>query len=142
MNRKRLAIALLLFAAGIFFSLFVPDWFEDPRELAQGSWEDRANHILLEVDATRVEWRVAGHHGKLPYEWLQTDSEPYRAKVTRDGQDYEADITFKGADTAIANFLVFEQLPSEAQRAIREMNKAAGRPEREIRFVFRRRKED
>ena len=142
MNRKRLAIALLLFAAGIFFSLFVPDWFEDPRELAQGSWEDRANHILLEVDATRVEWRMAGHHGKMPYEWLQTDSEPYRAKVTHQGQDYETDLTFKGADTVIANFLVFERLPAEAQRAIREINKAHSRPEREIRFVFRRRKED
>ena len=140
MNRKWRIIAVLLFLAGIFH--FVPEWLEDPRELAIGSWKDRANGIQLQVDATQVKGCIADRHGKIPYEWVQTEDEPYRVQITFRDQTYRADITFDSSDTAIADFLVFDQLPEDARRFIREKNQALNRPEKQRRLVFQRQKED
>ena len=141
MNRKRRLALLILLVAG-FLCLFIPDWWEDPRELAPGEWHDRANGLHLEVDAARIRWQAGGYSGKIPYEWIQAQDEPYRAQITFRSQTYRADITFNGRDEAVANLLVFDQLPEDAQRFIREKNRALNRPERQIRLVFQRQKGD
>lgn len=141
MDRKQLIALLILLAAG-FLYLFIPDWWEDPRELAPGEWLDRANNLHLEIDATRILWRVGSHHGKIPYEWTRPDDEPYRARISFRGQAYEADITFNGPHEAIADLLVFDRLPEDAQRFIREKNQALNRPDKQIILRFTRVKED
>ena len=141
MDRKRLTALLILLVAGIL-CLLVPDWREDPRELAPGEWLDRANNLHLQVDETRILWRAGGRHGNIPYEWTQAEDEPYRARITFRGQSYEADITFNGPDEAIADLLVFDQLPAEAQGFIREKNQALNRPEKQIILRFTRVRED
>lgn len=137
MNRKRRLALLILLVAG-FLCLFIPDWGEDPRELAPGEWHDRANGLHLEVDAARIRWQAGGYSGKIPYEWIQAEDEPYRAQITFRGQTYRADISFNGRDEAVADLLVFDQLPQEAQSFIREKNRAFNRPEKEITLHFRR----
>ncbi len=127
-------------AIGVLCVVFIPDWFENPRELAIGEWLGVPNKMQGEVDATQVRWQVGGHRGKFSYTWVQTEQEPYRVQFRRGDRVFEADVEFRGRDEAVVYPLIFEQLPELAQEYIRSRNKAKNRPENEMIFVFRRAK--
>ena len=120
--------------------IFIPDWFEDPRELAIGEWRDAGKRGYLEVDETHIRTRGLGARGSISYEWVQTEDEPYTMQLTWRHYTITAHITFDGPDTAIADLDVMRHLPREAARIVKKQNKAAGRPENEFRMVFFRTK--
>lgn len=127
-------------AIGVLCVVFIPDWFENPQELAIGEWLGVPNKMQGEVDATQVRWQVGGHRGKFSYTWVQTEQEPYRVQFRRGDRVFEADVEFNGRDEVVVHPLIFEQLPELAQEYIRSRNKAKNRPENEMIFVFRRAK--
>lgn len=136
-EKKTLAI-LFAGCVGLLCAVLIPDWFEDPVELAKGEWIGYPQKVRAEVDAQQVRWSVGGHRGKFAYTWVQTDSEPYRVRFSRGGESFEADVIFDGDDEAVLLPLVFDKLPDIAREHIRSTNKARNRPEDELRFLFRR----
>lgn len=130
-----------LAAIGLLCVVFIPDWFENPQELAIGEWLGVPNRMQGEVDAEQVRWQVGGHRGKFSYTWVQTEREPYRVQFRRGDKVFEADVEFNGRDEAVVYPLIFDQLPELAQDYIRSRNKALDCPENEMIFHFRRAKE-
>lgn len=119
--------------------IFLPDWGEDPRELAIGEWKEaKPRGTTAQVDATHIRWQGYGHRGKLTYEWLQTDEEPYRVRIRKGQTSVDANVTFDGEDEAILEPDIFDKLPDIARSYIREHNKRNKRPETEIILKFRR----
>ena len=135
MRRLLLIVVALLLLAGV---IFIPDWFEDPRRLAPGEWVEQGTRLKAEVTDKDIHWRGFNSRGRLTYDWLQTDKEPYRVVIRRGEQAVEALVTFNGEDEAILEPEIFDKLPSLARRYIRERNRARQRPEEEIRLIFRR----
>ncbi len=125
-------------AIGLLCVIFIPDWFEDPVELAIGEWQGVPNRMRAEVNDTRVRWEMSGNAGRLSYTWVQTETEPYRVQFRRGEEVFEADIIFDGPDEVVVMPHIFDQLPLIAREHIARSNKAANRPENEIRYVFRR----
>lgn len=120
----------------------VSAWLEDPRELILGNWAEEGRHGgNAEVTNAVIRWQLGGHRGSTPYEWVQTDKEPYTLQLTYRHETVLVDITFDGNDTAIADPRVWDKLPADAQQWVKERNKALNRPAQEIRFRFRRGKE-
>lgn len=109
----------------------------DPRQLALGEWREAAGRLSVEVAPETASWRGMGR-GKIAYNWLQTDKEPYRVHFVYHGQDIEANVSFDGKDTAILEPEVWDMIPSVAQQQIKDVNRSRNRPERELRLVFRR----
>ncbi len=119
--------------------VFIPDWGEDPRQLALGEWKEASPRgMAAEVDSSVILWRGYGRRGKLTYEWLQTEEEPYRVRICKGQTVVDANVTFNGADEAILEPDIYDKLPEMARKYIRDTNKRHNRPEREIRLEFRR----
>ena len=119
--------------------IFLPEWGEDPRKLAPGEWKEASRRGLqAEVDEQGIRWHGFGRRGKLTYEWLQTDTEPYRVKLLRGQTGIEANVTFNGADEAVLEPDIFDQLPDIAKTYIRDTNKRHKRPEKEVILIFHR----
>lgn len=126
-------------SSAICAAIFIPDWWEDPREIAIGEWKEVGRRSLAaEVDASGISWRGYGRHGKLTYEWLQTEEEPYRVRIRKEQTIVDANITFNGKDEAILEPEIYDKLPDIARSYIRSQNKRNKRPEKEIIFMFRR----
>ena len=138
--RLMLLAVLIAAAAG---ALFIPDWFEDPTQKILGTWKDAAprSALFIEADRAQLQWRSGTRHGKMPYTWLQTEHEPYTLQFTYHHEDYVVDVIFNGNDEAVALPRIWDKLPEEARRWVKEKNRAAGRPEKELRFLFRRDKD-
>lgn len=119
--------------------IFLPDWGEDPRELALGEWKEaRPRGLKAEVDAAGIRWQGYSHRGKLTYEWLQTDEEPYRVRIVKGQTSVDAHVTFNGKDEVILEPDIYDKLPDIARSYIRDHNKRNKRPEKEIVLIFRR----
>lgn len=118
--------------------IFIPDWFENPRELAPGEWQDAGRKGKVEVDENAVHLLGFGPEEPIRYEWLQTDDEPYTMQLTYGSYTVVANITFNGRDEVIAELDVMDKLPSTAADMLRKKNRNAGRPENEFRLLFRR----
>lgn len=131
-------VLVAMAAVGLLCAIFIPDWFENPVVLAKGEWIGYPQKIRAEVDEQQVRWSVGGHHGKFTYNWLQTDTEPYRVQFSHGGESFEADVIFDGEDEAVLLPLVFDKLPDIAREHIRRTNKARNRAEDELRFLFHR----
>lgn len=134
-------LAALPIAAACLLFIFVR--FEDPTQKILGSWKDAAprSALFIEADMAQLQWRSGTRHGKMPYTWLQTEHEPYTLQFTYHHEDYVVDIIFNGDNEAVALPRIWEKLPAEARQWVKEKNRAAGRPEKELRFRFRREKE-
>ncbi len=119
--------------------IFIPQWYEDPRQLALGEWKENSPRgMQAEVTDTGIQWRGYGRRGKLSYEWLQTEDEPYRVSIRRGQTCIEANVTFNGDDEVILEPDIFDKLPELARTYIRDRNKRHKRPENELIFCFRR----
>lgn len=119
--------------------IFIPDWGENPREIALGEWKEASPRGMgAEVDAATIKWQGYGRHGKLTYEWLQTEKEPYRVRIQKGQTIIDADVTFNGKDEAVLRPDIFDKLPDIARSHIRTLNKHNNRPETEIVLTFRR----
>ena len=110
---------------------------EDPRELALGEWKEGKSRLRVEVRPEQAEWRGMGH-GRLKYEWVQTEKSPYLVRFTYHGETFEAAVEFDGKDTAIVEPRVWHKLPGMMQQQIREHNRRHNRPETELKLVLRR----
>lgn len=111
---------------------------ENPRELAPGDWKGANIPLQAEVSADTVQWSAPGSRGKFTYTWEQEKESPYRVRFRRGRTEIEANISFDGDDTVLVEPIVFEKLPPLMQQHLRDRNKSLGRPETEIRLVFRR----
>lgn len=126
-------------SALICAAIFIPDWGENPRELAIGEWKESTRRGMhAEVDEHSIRWHAFGRRGKLTYEWVQTDEEPYRVRIRRGQTCIDARVSFNGRDEAILEPDIYDKLPDLARSYIRDLNKRNQRPEKEIIFSFRR----
>lgn len=139
MNKWLISLLLLPASACMAFLLFLMDK-EDPRKLALGEWQEQSKRGFVVVsDESHLSWQAANRRGKMTYRWLQTDEEPYRVEVRRgENSRWEANVTFEGKDKALVEPDILHHLPEEAQKLIRQKNKAKGRPENEFIFLFHR----
>lgn len=135
MNKLRLTLILTVLSI-ICGLIFIPDWFEDPRELAPGDWKDSGRTGTLEVTDSSIILHGFGHRGTISYQWLQTESEPYTMQIVYGGHRLDAHITFDGPNTVIAELDIMDKLPAEAAKTLRSKNRSLGRPENEFRLVF------
>lgn len=138
-NLRNILIAVA--AIGLLCVVFIPDWFEDPRELAIGEWQGVPRKIRAEVTGDVVQWRAGGYGGKFTYNWVQTEDEPYRVEFRSSSSVFEADVVFEGPDEVLLFPLVFDHMPDAAKDYIRSYNKARDRAEDDMRFRFQRVKE-
>lgn len=138
MTRARLILLLAILLPILAAVLFIPDWFEDPRQLALGEWKEHSTRGYVEVEEERIRTRGMGRTGKITYSWVQTDDEPYTMRVKARGHEVTAHITFNGSDEALVLFEIMHLLPPAAARELRKRNKAANRPEDEFYMLFRR----
>lgn len=126
-------------SSAICAAVFIPDWGEDPREIAIGEWKEAGPRgMRAEVNEVGIRWQGYGRHGKLTYEWLQTEEEPYRVRIRKGQTIVDANVTFNGKDEAVLEPEIFDKLPDIARSYIRDLNKRNKRPETEIVLVFRR----
>lgn len=111
---------------------------ENPRELVLGDWKGANVPIQAEVSENTVQWSTPGARGKFTYTWEQEKKSPYRVRFRRGQTEIGADVSFDGDDTVLVEPIVFDELPPLLQQHLRSRNKSLGRPETEIRLVFRR----
>lgn len=111
---------------------------ENPRELALGDWKGSNTPLLAEVTEDTVSWSAPGARGRFSYTWQQEEKSPYRVNFRRGQTVVEADICFDGKNTVIVEPRVFQQLPPMLQEHLRSRNKTLGRPEEELKLIFRR----
>ncbi len=109
----------------------------DPRELVLGEWKEESSRLRVEVKPELVAWRGV-HHGKLSYEWLQTEKEPYLVRCTWRDRSVTARLSFSGDDRLIVEPDIWKFLPDSARKMLGDVNRQHGRPEREFRFLLRR----
>lgn len=108
---------------------------EDPCRLVLGEWSEKSARVRVEVLPAEVKWRGAGH-GRLSYEWLQTEESPYRVRLEYHGERVEADVWFTGEDRMIVQPDIWSKLPTQAREMLGELNRRHGRPEHEFRLLF------
>lgn len=137
MNTLR-SIYILIGISLLSAIIFIPDWFEDPRRLLPGEWQDSGRRGRIEATEEYLQIYGVGSEEPIPYEWLQTDDEPYTLQVSYGRHTISADIIFNGKDEVIANLDIMHKLPREAADTMRQKNRSAGRPENEFRLIFRR----
>lgn len=137
MNRTRL---ILLIIAALLLSAIIclPDWFEDPRQLAQGEWKDAGRKGTVVVTDNTVTLLGFGPEEPIPYTWVQTEQEPYTMLLSYDSYRIEVNIIFNGDNEAIALPEVMHYLPADIAETLRRKNRSAGRPENEFSLLFRR----
>ena len=138
MTHTRLIFLIVLLSVLAALALMLPGWFEDPRKLAIGEWQEQNKLGFVEVDETSARWRGSNFKGTFHYTWLQYENEPYSVEISRKGEKYLASVTFEDDDHALVNFHVYDRLPAEARKFISQKNKAKNRPEDEILLRFRR----
>lgn len=139
MTHARLTLGIVLLTVIGCLALMLPGWFEDPRQLVLGEWKESGNLGYVEVDASTARWRGSNYRGTFQYTWVQTESEPYTAEVSRNGKEkWLVGITFEDEDHAVVDFYIMDKLPPEAQNFIRSKNRARNRPEDELKLHFRR----
>ena len=138
MTRLRLLLLLVICSVIGSMALLLPGCFKNPRELVLGEWQEVNKLGFVEVTDCAARWRGSNHKATFQYSWVQDDDEPYTVEVSRNGENWLADITFESDDVAEVNLRIFDQLPAEAQDFIRQKNKARNRPENELRMRFRR----
>ncbi len=109
----------------------------DPRELVLGEWKEESMRMRVEVQPAHAVWRGT-HHGKLSYEWLQTEKEPYLVRLTWRDRSVTAHLSFSGDDRLIVEPDIWEFLPDSARKMLGDVNRQHGRPEREFRLLLRR----
>lgn len=137
MNRFRL-IFLIIGISILSALLFIPDWFEDPRRLLPGEWQDSGRRGRIEITENTLQIHGFGPETPIPYEWLQAENEPYTLQITYGRHTVTADITFNGENEVIADLDIMHKLPEAAADTLRQKNRSAGRPENEFRLLFRR----
>ena len=103
-----------------------------------GEWQEVNKLGYVEVTDSTARWRGGNYKASFLYTWTQDADEPYTVEVSRNGEKWQADITFDSDNEADVNLHVFDKLPPEAQDFIRQKNKARNRPETELRMRFRR----
>lgn len=132
-------LAAVVLTVAVVCLIFIPDWGENPEAWALGEWKEVARDMEGEVTEAGVAWHAYGRRGRLTYEWVQTDTEPYRI-ILRRGEHTEvpANVTFNGRDEAVLEPEVFDSLPDIARTFIRDNNRRRNRPDKEIRFIFKR----
>lgn len=109
----------------------------DPRLLALGEWKEVSSRTYVDVTPGKATARGM-MHGSVYYEWLQTEKEPYLLRFTYRQEAYEARVTFPDEDRALVEPQVWDRLPAEQKKMLRDINRAHNRPEEELRFYFRR----
>ena len=138
MTRLRLLLLLVICSVIGSMALLLPGCFKNPRELVLGEWQEVNKLGYVEVTDSTARWRGGNYKATFHYTWVQDADEPYTVEVSRNGENWLADITFESDDVAEVNLRIFDQLPAEAQDFIRQKNKARNRPENELRMRFRR----
>ena len=138
MTRLRLLLLLVIGSVTGSLALLLPGCFKNPRELVLGEWQEVNKLGYVEVTDSTARWRGGNYKATFHYTWVQDADEPYTVEVSRNGENWLADITFESDDVAEVNLRIFDQLPAEAQDFIRQKNKARNRPENELRMRFRR----
>lgn len=138
MTRVRLILLLILCSLAGSIALLLPGCFINPRELVQGEWQEINKLGHVEVTDSSIRWRSGRYKASFQYIWVQDEDEPYTIGITRNGENWLADIRFEDDDHADVNLRIFDKLPREAQDFIRQKNKARNRPENELRLRFRR----
>lgn len=143
MTRFRTCLLAFALLDALLCLIFIPDWGEDPVELAPGSWRSQSKSlgIYAEVAEKQILWNGKAGHGRCQYAWLQTEREPYRVQFKRGHDAIEADVTFDGPDKAILEPDILDRLPAAARDYIRKQNKINRRPEDEFSLIFVRTKE-
>ncbi len=130
----------LIFGAVVGLGIFVGYLLwpsPDPRVLALGEWRDEGSHLRVEVQPKSASWRGM-HRGKLTYQWLQYEDEPYLVRLTWRNSSIDARVSFSGDSLAIVEPIIWDILPDSVRKIVRDVNRQHGRPEREIRLVLRR----
>lgn len=130
-----LTILLLALAAGI---ILIPDWFPNPRERIIGAWQDQRHQITGTVDEQSVRWQMLSRHGRLAYQWKQTEKEPYQVEFYWGEQIIPANITFHGHDEVWVEPQIMHLLDPHQRELIQEANKARKRQPDELKFSFKR----
>lgn len=138
MTRVRLILLLILLSVFASVALMLPGWFKDPRELAQGEWQEFNKLGYVEVTDCTARWRGGNYRGSFHYKWLQDDNEPYSIEISRNEEKYLVSLTFESDDLAVVDFHIINKLPPEAREFIRQKNKARNRPEDELKMRFKR----
>lgn len=138
MSRSRLLFLLVLLSLLCCLALWLPGWFKDPRLLVQGEWQEYGKMGRVQVTDSTAHWRSGHYKGTFLYTWVQTDSEPYTAEVSKGKDKWLIGISFEDDDHAVVDFYIVDKLPSEARDFIRARNKARNRPEDELKLRFRR----
>ncbi len=138
MNRTRLILLIVILSVFGSLALLLPGWFKDPRQLVQGEWQEYGKMGYVEVTDSTARWRGSNYKGSFQYNWIQTDSEPYTAEVSRNKDKWLVGITFEDDDHAVVDFYIMDKLPAEARDFIRSRNRAKNRPEDELKLRFRR----
>lgn len=144
MTRFRLFLLVFVALDALLCLIFLPDWGEDPTQLALGSWRSQHKSLGIHADVSegRINWNGKAGRGVITYTWLQTEEEPYRLQFKRGQDTMEAQVTFDGADTAILEPDILGKLPPAARDYIRKQNRINKRPEDEFRLIFVRVKEE
>lgn len=138
MTRIRLIFLLIILSFICSLILMLPGWFRDPEKLVQGEWQEANKLGFVEVTDSTARWRGSNYKGTFHYTWVQTDSEPYTAEVSRHKDKWLIGITFEDDDHAVVDFYIMDKLPQEARDFIRQKNRAKSRPEDELKLRFRR----
>ena len=138
MTRLRLLLLLVICSVIGSMALLLPGCFKNPRELVLGEWQEVNKLGYVEVTDSTARWRGGNYKATFHYTWVQDADEPYTVEVSRNGENWQADITFESDNEADVYLHVFDKLPPEAQDFIRQKNKARNRPENELRMRFRR----
>lgn len=138
MARTRLILLIVICSVAASIALMLPGCFKNPRELAQGNWQECNKLGYVDVTDSTAYWRGSSQKATFQYTWVQDNREPYTVEITRKGESYLADVTFETDDLANVNFRIIDKLPPEAQDFIRQKNRARNRPENELRLRFRR----
>ena len=138
MNRTRLILLIVLISVLTSLALLLPGCFKDPRHLVQGEWQEYNKLGYVDVTDSTARWSGSTYKGTFQYTWVQTDSEPYTAEVSRNKDKWLVGISFEDDDHATVDFYIMDKLPAEARDFIRSRNRAKNRPEDELQLRFRR----
>lgn len=111
----------------------------DPREVLLGDWREASSRVHVEVTPESATAHGIGRRATVKYEWVQTEREPYMLRFRYHGEALEAFVYIQDKDTVLVEPQIWEQLPELARQHIRQVNRQHGRPEQELRFLFRRR---
>lgn len=132
----------IIFGAGLVLlmalGLLLPRWLRDPRELVLGDWQESQKLGTVTVEREQARWEGMGRRITIPYRWIQAESEPYELEFRYRGETLRTELRFNGDGEAVLSPHITDKLPASARRALREQNRAHGRPDDEFNILFRR----